>query len=103
VQGELTDEALIENAVKGADAVISVLGPTGGSSVIKPCFYKFFALPLDHGLWPNGIRLSQILLVARLGQIDQKKKLGYWALLKPILAGLKKEKRALACRLYVER
>jgi uncharacterized protein YbjT (DUF2867 family) len=31
VQGELTDEALIENAVKGADAVISVLGPRGGS------------------------------------------------------------------------
>jgi putative NADH-flavin reductase len=31
VQGELTDEALIENAVKGADAVISVLGPRGDS------------------------------------------------------------------------
>ena len=31
VQGELTDDALIENAVKGADAVISVLGPRGGS------------------------------------------------------------------------
>ena len=31
VQGELTDEALIENAVKGADAGISVLGPRGGS------------------------------------------------------------------------
>jgi uncharacterized protein YbjT (DUF2867 family) len=31
VQGELTDEALIENAVKGADAVISVLGPRRGS------------------------------------------------------------------------
>jgi putative NADH-flavin reductase len=35
VQGELTDEALIENAVKGADAVISVLGPRGDSR-IKP-------------------------------------------------------------------
>ncbi len=31
MQGKLTDEALIENAVKGADAVISVLGPRGGS------------------------------------------------------------------------
>jgi putative NADH-flavin reductase len=31
VQGELTDDALIENIVKGADAVISVLGPRGGS------------------------------------------------------------------------
>jgi len=31
VQGELTDQALIEDAVKGADAVISVLGPRGGS------------------------------------------------------------------------
>jgi putative NADH-flavin reductase len=31
VQGELTDQMLIENAVKGADAVISVLGPRGDS------------------------------------------------------------------------
>ena len=31
VQGELTDQALIEDAVKDADAVISVLGPRGGS------------------------------------------------------------------------
>ncbi len=31
VQGELTDQALIERAVKGANAVISVLGPRGGS------------------------------------------------------------------------
>ena len=43
---------------------------------IKPCFYKLFALPLDHGLWPNGIRLSQILPVARLGQIDQTEENG---------------------------
>jgi putative NADH-flavin reductase len=31
VQGELTDQALIERAVRGANAVISVLGPRGGS------------------------------------------------------------------------
>jgi putative NADH-flavin reductase len=31
VQGELTDEPLIESAVSGADAVISVLGPRGDS------------------------------------------------------------------------
>ena len=31
IQGELADEALIERAVSGADAVISVLGPRGGS------------------------------------------------------------------------
>ena len=31
IQGELADEALIESAVTGADAVISVLGPRGGS------------------------------------------------------------------------
>ncbi len=31
VQGELSDVALIERAVSGADAVISVLGPRGGS------------------------------------------------------------------------
>jgi putative NADH-flavin reductase len=31
VHGELTDQALIEKAVSGADAVISVLGPRGGS------------------------------------------------------------------------
>ena len=31
VQGELSDAALIERAVSGADAVISVLGPRGGS------------------------------------------------------------------------
>jgi putative NADH-flavin reductase len=31
LKGELTDDALIENAVRGSDAVISVLGPRGGS------------------------------------------------------------------------
>jgi len=31
IQGELTDEPLIENAVRGANAVISALGPRGGS------------------------------------------------------------------------
>ncbi len=31
VQGELTERALIGDAVEGADAVISVLGPRGGS------------------------------------------------------------------------
>lgn len=31
VQGELTDQAMIESAVSGTDAVISVLGPRGGS------------------------------------------------------------------------
>jgi uncharacterized protein YbjT (DUF2867 family) len=31
VQGELADQAAIERAVSGADAVISVLGPRGGS------------------------------------------------------------------------
>jgi len=31
VQGELTDQAMIERAVNGADAVISVLGPRGDS------------------------------------------------------------------------
>ena len=31
LKGELTDNALIENAVRGSDAVISVLGPRGGS------------------------------------------------------------------------
>ena len=31
VQGELSDAASIERAVTGADAVISVLGPRGGS------------------------------------------------------------------------
>jgi uncharacterized protein YbjT (DUF2867 family) len=31
VQGELSDLAKIESAVKGADAVLSVLGPKGGS------------------------------------------------------------------------
>lgn len=31
IQGELADETLIESAVTGADAVISVLGPRGGS------------------------------------------------------------------------
>jgi putative NADH-flavin reductase len=31
VQGELADQALIERAISGADAVISVLGPRGGS------------------------------------------------------------------------
>lgn len=31
VQGELADQAIIERAVSGADAVISVLGPRGGS------------------------------------------------------------------------
>jgi putative NADH-flavin reductase len=31
VQGELTDQALIERAVEGANAVISALGPRGGS------------------------------------------------------------------------
>ncbi len=32
VKGELTDEASIEKAVDGADAVISLLGPRGGSN-----------------------------------------------------------------------
>jgi putative NADH-flavin reductase len=31
VQGKLTDQAMIEHAISGADAVISVLGPRGGS------------------------------------------------------------------------
>lgn len=31
VQGELADQAIIERAVSAADAVISVLGPRGGS------------------------------------------------------------------------
>ena len=31
IQGELADETLIESTVTGADAVISVLGPRGGS------------------------------------------------------------------------
>ena len=31
VRGELADQAMIERAVSGADAVISVLGPRGGS------------------------------------------------------------------------
>jgi uncharacterized protein YbjT (DUF2867 family) len=31
VQGELADPALIERAVSGADAIISVLGPRGDS------------------------------------------------------------------------
>jgi putative NADH-flavin reductase len=31
LQGELTDQAMIESAVSGTDAVISVLGPRGGS------------------------------------------------------------------------
>ncbi|MGD0028876.1 MAG: SDR family oxidoreductase [Candidatus Bathyarchaeia archaeon] len=31
VQGELADEAMVEHAVSDADAVISVLGPRGGS------------------------------------------------------------------------
>ena len=31
VQGELSDQALIENAIKGTDAVLSTLGPRGGS------------------------------------------------------------------------
>ncbi|MGD0330572.1 MAG: SDR family oxidoreductase [Nitrososphaeria archaeon] len=31
IQGELADETLIESAVSGADAVISALGPRGGS------------------------------------------------------------------------
>ena len=31
IQGELSDAALIETAVKGTDAVISALGPRGGS------------------------------------------------------------------------
>jgi len=31
VQGELHDQAAIEEAVKGSDAVISLLGPTGAS------------------------------------------------------------------------
>lgn len=31
IQGELADEPLIESAVSGADAVISALGPRGGS------------------------------------------------------------------------
>ena len=31
IQGELTDTASIEKAVKGADAVLSALGPRGGS------------------------------------------------------------------------
>ena len=32
MKGELTDEASIEKAVEGADAVISLLGPRGGST-----------------------------------------------------------------------
>jgi putative NADH-flavin reductase len=40
VQGELTDEELIEKAVKGVDAVISLLGPRGGSK----------SKPLTHGI-----------------------------------------------------
>lgn len=40
VQGELTDEELIEKAVKGVDAVISLLGPRGGSK----------NKPLTHGM-----------------------------------------------------
>ena len=40
VQGELTDEELIEKAVKGVDAVISLLGPRGGSK----------SKPLTHGM-----------------------------------------------------
>ncbi|MGA3290071.1 MAG: NAD(P)H-binding protein [Candidatus Bathyarchaeia archaeon] len=31
IQGELSDAALIETAVKGTDAVLSALGPRGGS------------------------------------------------------------------------
>jgi len=31
IQGELTDQEKIENAMNGADAVLSVLGPKGGS------------------------------------------------------------------------
>ena len=38
VQGELSDAASIENAVTGADAVISTLGPRGGSKN-KPLTY----------------------------------------------------------------
>ena len=40
VQGELIDEELIEKAVKGVDAVISLLGPRGGSK----------SKPLTHGM-----------------------------------------------------
>ena len=40
VQGELTDEELIEKAVKRVDAVISLLGPRGGSK----------NKPLTHGM-----------------------------------------------------
>jgi putative NADH-flavin reductase len=40
VQGELTDEELIEKTVKGVDAVISLLGPRGGSK----------SKPLTHGM-----------------------------------------------------
>ena len=31
IQGELSDQTSIENAIKGADAVLSALGPRGGS------------------------------------------------------------------------
>jgi putative NADH-flavin reductase len=36
IQGELADEEKIESALKGADAVLSVLGPRGGSKSKPP-------------------------------------------------------------------
>ena len=69
IQGELSDEASIETALKGADAVLSALGPRGGSK----------NMPLNHGMQniiaamkSQGIR--RLIMTSTLSAKDSKDK-----------------------------
>jgi putative NADH-flavin reductase len=69
IQGELSDEALIETAIKCVDAVLSALGPRGGSK----------DMPLNHGMQNiiaamKGQSVRRLIMTSTLSAKDSKDK-----------------------------
>ena len=71
VQGELSDRAQIERVISGADAVVSTLGPRGGSK----------EKPLTHGMQNivaamNKLGVRRIIITSTLSVKDRNDKRG---------------------------
>ena len=69
VQGELSDQALIEKALQGTDAVLSILGPRGGSK----------NKPITHGMQNiiaamNKQGVHRLIITSTLSAKDQNDK-----------------------------
>jgi putative NADH-flavin reductase len=69
IQGELSDEALIETAIKGAGAILSALGPRGGSKD-KPLTYGMQII--IGAMKKQGVR--RLIITSTLSAKDSKDK-----------------------------